>query len=193
MTGSLACSQPVPSAAILMNIRQVPQLTVTAADTIIQPYQQTQLNAAADIPITTYSWTPASTLDDAAIADPIAKPTSTTYYTVAAQAADGCKATAGIKVGVFSNLYMPNAFTPNGDGKNDVYRIPPSTQLTINRFSVYNRWGQRVFTTANKSEAWDGKVGGQPQEPGTYIWEVQYQDMITHQPVIQKGFFILVR
>jgi gliding motility-associated-like protein len=193
MTGSLGCSQPAASPSVLMNVRQVPHLTVTATDTIIQYDQQTQLNASADIAITSYTWTPASSLDNQAIADPVAKPPATTYYQVAVQATDGCSATAGISIGVFYKLNMPNAFTPNGDGKNDVYRVPPATQVAISRFTVYNRWGERIYTTTNSTEGWDGRLGGQPQLTGTYIWEVQYLDVVTHKPVIAKGFFILIR
>jgi gliding motility-associated-like protein len=193
MTGSLACSLPVASAAVEIDLLQVPNLTVTATDTVVQYEHQTQLTASADIAIASYSWTPAGSLDDAAIADPVAKPLVTTYYVVSAQAADGCASTAGIDIRVFHQLNMPNAFTPNGDGKNDIYRVPPSTQLAITRFSVYNRWGERLFSTANSADGWDGNLGGRPQQAGTYIWEVQYQDPVTRQPTLQKGFFILVK
>jgi len=48
---------------------------------------------------------------------------------------------------------MPNAFTPNGDGKNDVFRIPPDATLNLEEFSIYDRWGAKIFSTKNVGEA----------------------------------------
>ena len=55
---------------------------------------------------------------------------------------------------------MPSAFSPNGDGKNDLFRIPPEALIDLQEFSVFNRWGQIVFSTKNKAVGWDGKHHG---------------------------------
>jgi gliding motility-associated-like protein len=88
---------------------------------------------------------------------------------------------------------MPNAFTPNADGHNDLFRIPPLLNLTIERFSVYNRWGALVFTTNNSLVGWDGRMGGQAEPAGTYVWIVSYYDPLTHQTVMKKGTVELIR
>ncbi|MCF8303466.1 MAG: gliding motility-associated C-terminal domain-containing protein [Bacteroidales bacterium] len=72
-------------------------------------------------------------------------------------------------------LFMPNAFSPNNDGKNDIFRplfvfIPEGNYV----FRIYNRWGELIFETRDKSRGWDGKHNGKPVEPGTYVYQVQY-------------------
>jgi gliding motility-associated-like protein len=67
--------------------------------------------------------------------------------------------------------YVPNAFTPNGDRTNDVFTpvVPPVKEL---RFDVYNRWGQRLFTTTNAGEGWDGTFNGQECKADVYAWKL---------------------
>ena len=96
-------------------------------------------------------------------------------------------------VGVFKTLKMPGAFTPNGDGKNDLFRIPPSLAVKISGFAVFDRWGTRVFYTTNSAAGWDGTLRGQPQPTGTYVWTIAYQDLLTGKPSQARGTVILIR
>ncbi len=66
--------------------------------------------------------------------------------------------------------YIPNAFTPNGDGKDDVFRVVYKGDLTLENFSVYNRYGQRVYSSIYLDQGWDGKYNGVPQDMGTYYY-----------------------
>ena len=74
-------------------------------------------------------------------------------------------------------IFVPNAFTPNGDGHNDLLRPinlnnEPVTQF---RFAIYDRWGQRIFESRNPSSGWDGTMQGTEQPTGTYVWQLEYQ------------------
>ena len=71
---------------------------------------------------------------------------------------------------------MPNAFTPNGDGKNDLFRLPPSSPEKVIGFSIFNRWGQLVFFTGNGASGWDGTFNDQQQPAGSYVWKIEYED-----------------
>lgn len=93
-----------------------------------------------------YSWTPAAGLSDTAVPEPVADPRGTTVYTLTVTGSDGCAATGSINVDVYIPLRVPNAFTPNGDGKNDVFYVaggPPG--IVITQFTVFDRRGRRVL------------------------------------------------
>jgi gliding motility-associated-like protein len=79
---------------------------------------------------------------------------------------------------VFVTSPIPNAFTPNGDGLNDVFRIfgTPPENITKYNFQIYDRWGQRIFSTTNIEEGWDGTFKGQYCPAGVYVWEIFYED-----------------
>lgn len=107
----------------------------------------------------------------------------------------GCKDTAVINLNILNNCYIavPSAFTPNGDGLND-YLYPVNAYKTTNlRFSIYNRLGQRIFFTQDWNNRWDGKVRGQGADPGTYVWILDYYDLLRNKHVFQKGTTVLIR
>lgn len=107
----------------------------------------------------------------------------------------GCADTATHTIKVVNNCYIavPSAFTPNNDGLND-YLYPLNAYKASNlTFSVYNRFGQRLFFTRNWQEKWDGRFKGQGADPGTYVWVLQYTHVDTNQKVEQKGTVILIR
>ena len=143
---------------------------------------------------TSYAWSPAEGLNDPTIANPVATVSASTTYTVVAATSNGCEATASIDIKVYSvsDLFVPNAFTPNGDGHNDVLRVIPIGIRALNYFTVFNRWGQRVFTTTNPGTGWDGTVNGVLQPVGTYVWMaggVNYKGEV----VERKGVVVLIR
>ncbi len=88
---------------------------------------------------------------------------------------------------------MPNAFTPNGDGIDDLFRIPPQVAPNIKSFSVFNRWGQKIFYTENSGTGWDGSFNNEPQPPGTYVWMIQYMDALSNKSETSTGTVILIR
>ncbi len=148
--------------------------------------------------IAAYSWSPAAGLSDASIADPVANPGSTTDYTLRITTAEGCKDSGYITVYVFTPLNIPGAFTPNGDGKNDVfYVLGGPAGLVIRELAVFDRWGQRVFQAhdapaGDRSFGWNGQEGGSPAPAGVYVYivSVRLPNGLEQQ---YKGTIMLIR
>jgi gliding motility-associated-like protein len=88
-------------------------------------------------------------------------------------------------------ILFPNAFTPNGDGRNDYFKILNAFDLTDYTLTIYNRWGQLVYSTTDFRQGWDGQVKGQPQDPGLFVYYSSYKK--DNIPVTTKGTFILIR
>jgi len=193
LVSSLACSIPVESTnSAVMTVNATPTI-VLLPDTIIGLGASVGLANVVVGPVTGYQWTPVAGLDNPAAATPVASPLNTTTYFVTVSTSANCTATGKVTIGVFKELKMPGAFTPNGDGNNDLFRIPPSIAVKIRGFVVYNRWGGRVFMTSNPGIGWDGTVGGKPQPAGTYAWEIEYDDLLSGKIARASGTVLLVR
>jgi gliding motility-associated-like protein len=107
----------------------------------------------------------------------------------------GCSSTVQKVVRVYSSCYLavPNAFTPNGDGKNDfLYPLNAIKADNLN-FRVYDRWGQLIFQTTNWKHGWDGTYKGSPQPGGVYVWFLTFVDRDSKQPRQMKGTAALIR
>jgi gliding motility-associated-like protein len=90
------------------------------------------------------------------------------------------------------NISVPNAFTPNGDGKNDWLFPLNAFDVSNYEFQVFNRYGQLVFETRDPQKKWDGRMNGQQQETGTYIWIFNYTDG-SGKKLSQRGSTVLIR
>ena len=192
LTSSQACASPSISNPIVMTVRPAP--TVFAGDdTVIAPGNIVRMSPALSGSIAGYQWEPSTGLDNPLAADPVATPSVSTQYELTVMGADGCSASSKMNIIVYRTLQMPNAFTPNGDGRNDVFRIPASVSQQISRFAVYDRWGVPVFMTSNSGIGWDGSFNGRKEPGGTYIWEIDYFDLLTGKPSHAKGIVLLIR
>lgn len=141
----------------------------------------------------TYEWFPAAGLDDPLSSTPIAFPSATTNYLVKGTDDNGCADTAGVKVTVFpkSGLFIPNAFTPNNDGRNDCFRIPNSGGSGSFELAIFDRYGERVFYTRDPAVCWDGRFKNQDLPIGSYTY---YLNMATSCEVIRrKGLVSIIR
>lgn len=118
-----------------------------------------------------YSWTPVTGLNDPASSNPTASPSDiTTYNVIVTDNEYECADTAQVIVYVVypDNIAVPNAFTPNRDGKNDYfYPVLLGSYQTVTEFRVYNRWGARIH---NNTNPWDGTLDSKEQPAGTYIY-----------------------
>jgi gliding motility-associated-like protein len=143
---------------------------------------------------TSYSWSPAAYLSNPDIANPIATLPEDTRYTLTAYSTAGCTSTASILIKVYKGpaIYVPGAFTPNGDGANDVLKIvaPGIRQLTY--FRIFDRWGMEVFHTTSVNATWDGTVSGQAVPSGVYVWMIQGIDL-QGGALTQRGTVLLLR
>lgn len=95
----------------------------------------------------------------------------------------------------YCQFSMPNAFSPNGDGLNDVFLPAISAQCPVERFSlnIYNRWGQRVFSTVKAEQGWNGSYNGLPADAGTYMYQIRFDGGTKKTPFYQKGDIALIR
>jgi len=149
---------------------------------------------STDQPAATYEWSPATWLSATTIRNPVARPLEDIVYHVKAANNEGCTGEDSIVVHViqFRDIYVPNAFTPDNDGKNDVFRPFFSGQFRLREFAVYSRWGNRVFQSNARGAGWDGMVGGQPQATGMYTWRLVLEDK-NGGLVEKKGTVMLIR
>ena len=127
-----------------------------------------------------YKWEPAQFLSCADCASPVARPEQTMEYQLTVQNEFACTASATASIKVFSGgvVNIPNGFSPNGDGHNDIFYIlgGPSVKM-LKDFSIFNRWGQKIFQVSNAEAndpgfGWNGTLNGKPADPGTYIYYV---------------------
>jgi gliding motility-associated-like protein len=151
-----------------------------------------QLNATGGV---VYTWSPSRGLSDASIPNPIATvDTTTTYEVMGSKPGGGCPSYDSITIYIYKGpaLYVPNAFTPNGDGLNDRLKAFP-VGYAVKRFAVYNRYGQIIFETSDATKYWDGTFRGKPQEPGTYVWMASVRNLYTGESKVLKGNVLLIR
>ena len=193
MTSSVGCTLPVVCAnPDTMTVYATP-VVFAGNDTIIIGGKSIRLAPTVTGTIASYQWTPSTGLDNPSVANPVASPAHSSTYELEVTTTDGCDGSDKITIEVFYGLHMPNAFTPNNDGKNDVFRIPLSYPVKLNSFSIYNRWGNKVFTTSDVSQGWDGSWNHQLQPSGTYVWEIDYFDIISGKTAHNSGTVVLIR
>jgi gliding motility-associated-like protein len=171
-----------------------PVLTKTGIrDTSIVIGQSIQLNASGG---DQYVWEPALWLSDINSPKAIASPEENiTYKVTVTQLPENCTGTDTVRITVFKlppSFYVPTAFSPNGDGRNDVLRPKALGMRTIRYFKVYNRLGQLVFETTELNKGWDGTYKGNPQDPAAYVWMAQ-GETYKGELITRKGSAVLVR
>lgn len=161
-------------------------------DTSVVLDQPLQLNATGSI---NYSWTPATWLNNPNINNPIALPRNDIEYVVRVSNNAGCFALDSIRVRVFTikpDLLVPNAFTPNSDGNNDIFKPIAIGMKSVDIFRVYNRWGQMLYSGTGNGPGWDGTFGGIKQEMATYVWYAEGVDYLNNK-IKRKGSVVLIR
>jgi gliding motility-associated-like protein len=163
-------------------------------DTAVIIGQSLQLQASGG---TAYNWIPSTGLSATNIANPLAAFTSPedVQYKVLVYNLGGCADSDYINVNVFLTgpwVFVPTAFTPNGDGKNDRLKPIAVGIKSVLYFHVFNRWGQLVYSGGLNEWGWDGTIGGKEQGTNTYVWEVKAIDY-TGKPLMQKGMVTLIR
>ncbi|HEV8506397.1 MAG TPA: T9SS type B sorting domain-containing protein [Chitinophagaceae bacterium] len=120
-------------------------------------------------------WSPISFLDNAASYAPIFRGSAEQLYTVEIKTTTGCVTvdTQMVKIVSHADIYVPSAFTPNDDEKNDILRPTLMGIKELHYFRVYNRWGQLMFDTKTNYAGWDGKYKGSPQSTQVFVWIVE--------------------
>jgi len=137
-----------------------------------------------------YTWTPANNLQAANTLTPVASPGASQQYILHVVSNAGCgTATDTMLVKVYKQLYIPNAFTPNGDGINDNWIIETLAAYPGAEVKVYNRYGQMVFNNYGKNIAWDGKFKGVQLASGAYVYVI---DLKNNTPLVKGVVFVLL-
>ncbi|MFT3843905.1 MAG: gliding motility-associated C-terminal domain-containing protein [Lacibacter sp.] len=181
------------SLSTTITVHPLPVLQLSKSNDIDCSQNYSQLNVSG---ANTYLWSPALSLNNTSISNPIASPIVPTMYNVTGTNNFGCSSTDSILVDIKNSnqgLYlMPNAFTPNNDGLNDCYGIKLWGILTDVEFSVFNRWGQRLFFTTNPNQCWDGMYKGINQNADTYIYFIKAKSVCAGN-IVKRGYFLLIR
>jgi gliding motility-associated-like protein len=188
-----SCSVPDTSASVYITVVPLPTVAFNPDTIYITNNTPVQLTPIVSGTIANYLWTPADGLSSANnVARPYTNPTNNTVYRVGVVTTNGCSAEATVTVILRKPLVIPNAFTPNGDGHNDIFRLPVGAELILGEFDVFDRSGFRVFVTRDIGTGWDGNYNGVPQPPGTYVYMVKGTTP-NGEPVLLKGTVVLVR
>jgi gliding motility-associated-like protein len=178
--------------AAFFTVNPLPNVQATKSNDIDCNHGNADLMASGAV---NYAWSPATGLSDTQIANPVATPTGDITYVVTGTDDNGCSNTDNIQVQVTTaregENVMANAFTPNGDGKNDCFGIRYWGEIQSIQFDIFNRYGALVFHSNTPGDCWDGRSKGQDQPTGTYVYFVH---AVTQCGVIdRKGTVILIR
>lgn len=197
VTDSGQCFTRTASATIRVN----PFPQVDMGPDLILPYDAAfTLTPIYGPDITGYRWLPANRLSCSTCPTPSGRVEVSTSFSLIATTSQGCSQTFRLNLTVDcseKNLLMPSGFTPNGDGLNDVFYPHVRGMRVINRFMIYNRFGQLVYERRNfppndKSYGWDGRLGGKPQPVGSYVYYVEAECDLG-QTLSAKGTISILR
>jgi len=171
-TNSIGCSAIDTASVYVYTL--LPDISATTFPDTIELGESAQLEAFSSV-VNDYSWNIDSTLSAFNIYNPEASPLETTTYTV--NVFDGyCPNKTDVTVYVIlppcieDKIFVPNAFSPNNDGNNDVFKVRNTVPIDDFYFTIYDRWGQQVFETKDSNEGWDGTFEGEKLSPAAFAW-----------------------
>jgi gliding motility-associated-like protein len=155
-----------------LTVHPKPNVTVSG-DTNLIIYNSTVLTASG-IGVINFIWNPTTALSCSDCSNPVASPLTTTTYCVVGTTVNACSDTACITIHVDSDcgeLFFPLAFSPNNDGKNDVWKIQGRCIKEL-EVKIFNRWGEKVFEAYSQDEVWDGTFRGKPLDTDVFVYIV---------------------
>ncbi len=190
ISSSAGCAD---SGEVKMTILPLPEFAYLTSDTTIKYGAEVEIRAASNA--WKYIWSPNKWMSDPTTKNPLVRPLEPITYKIMILDENGCWNTDSVKVALDyrqDKLLVPNAFTPNGDGTNDIFR---PANLNFNKlvdFKVFNRWGQEVYTFIQNSKGWDGTMSGEPMPGGNYQYFMVIESPDGKSEMI-KGDVILLR
>lgn len=156
-----------------LTVNELPSTQIITNDTTIYFGESIQLEATG---AATYRWSPHESLDRFDVANPVASPKKSTLYFLSGYHTSGCllKDSVWVRVIYSDKVLIPNAFSPNGDGLNDVFKVHYLTFQRILLFSVHDRWGKQVYNAGIGDNGWNGTYdNGAPAATGTYFYFIK--------------------
>lgn len=184
---------------VLVNVRPLP--TVNAGpDRDVYMGSENTLNITTSSDVTKWVWTPSDFLSCTNCPAPVTKPYAPVSYIITVSTSYGCSAKDTIKINALcagGGIYIPSAFTPNNDGKNDVFGISGTGVGLVRSFRIYNRWGEIVFERKNfypndRNGSWNGKQKGLDAPTGTYVYFAE-MECDAGEVFERKGTVTLIR
>lgn len=157
------------STSLQITVNPAPAVSASQDITLLEG-GEVRLNATATGNNLTYKWSPSVGLDHDDILNPIANPANNTLYTLTVTNAEGCTAAAQVTVNVLKLPVIPNTFTPNGDGINDTWDIKYLDTYPGNTVDIYNRYGEKVYSSVGYTVPWDGTYKGANLPMDTYYY-----------------------
>lgn len=187
---------PKPSYSYVTVKVSPPVVASVVSDTNAVIGQPLQLTATGG---NTYLWQPPTALSNPGVSNPVATyppgSADSVTYLVTVRDTNNCTGYTHTTVHIFKTqpeIFVPTAFSPNGDGINDILKVITAGLKHFDYFHVFNRWGNLVFSTTNAAQGWDGSINGVKQPPGTYVFDAQGVDYIG-RPLKRKGTVVLIR
>lgn len=162
--------------AVTVTVTPPIKINVSPADTIV--YAGALVPLLASSVATQYTWSPAGGLNNPNVANPVLTAPSvgqTLRLQVEGSTAADCRGQAYVTIRVYQgpDIYIPTAFTPNGDGLNDRFMVQPVGVRELKYFRIYNRAGRLIYSSSQLGAGWDGRFQGQDQPAGVYVWQCQ--------------------
>jgi gliding motility-associated-like protein len=160
------------------------------------------VDALKDVPVrlearnfgSAYLWSPATPLDDATLARPTAKLSAEQEFRIRITTTAGCQTTDTLLVRIFNSygVYVPNVFSPNGDGINDRLFINLVGVRSIKYYRIFDRYGKLIFETSDPGQGWDGTHKGKLMPLASYVWVVEAVTT-TGVRITERGTVTLLR
>lgn len=140
-----------------------------------------------------YLWQPSTGLSCVTCQNPQASPTASTSYTLIVTDAQGCTSVDSVYVEIIcSGFFVPNAFSPNADGQNDVFYVKANNCVKTFLFIIYDRWGEKVFETTDPTKGWDGTYKGEAINSAVFVYSLDAVT-INDEVISKKGNITLIR
>ncbi|WP_298732096.1 PKD domain-containing protein [uncultured Chitinophaga sp.] len=187
------------TAIAVVTVHPSPEINV-GPDLVVATGSEVRLQPVLSTDVTSIQWRPAEGLSCIDCETPLVLPRSNINYFATVTNQYGCTATDGLNIRLVcesSSIFLPNTFTPNGDGQNDIFYIRGRGVRNVKVFRIFNRWGQLVFERSNLStddptSGWDGKFQGIPVNPDVFIY---YAELVcdSNETFTMKGNVTVLR
>jgi gliding motility-associated-like protein len=169
-----SCTVPQTSDPIIVHIIPSPEIIFNGNPTIPLGGSVT-LYPEIHGDIKALRWSPTDGLSNFTLKNPVAYPAVTTTYYLTVTSSANCETTMGVTVNVITPINIPNTFTPNSDGINDLWVIKDLAKYPDCVVDVFNRYGQALFHSRGYGKPWDGAYNGTRVPPGTYYYMITLQ------------------